>query len=117
MTMSLINQLNELYKRIGDGKLKLTTTQLALYMALLHINNRLFWKEQFGVTMPELKKIMGISKTETIITARKELMKKGLITFEQSCGREATKYRIKKLYKEPSENSGNNIIKFRLENS
>lgn len=116
MTMSLINQLNELYKRIGDGKLKLTTMQLALYMALLHINNRLFWKEQFGVTMPELKKLIGVSKTETISKARKELMKKGLITFEQSCGgREATKYRIKKLYKEPSENSGNNIIKFRLE--
>lgn len=70
----------------------LSTGQVALYMALLHVCNRSNWAEWFQAQNQVLSILTGLSRSG-ILKARNELKQRGLIDFRER-GTKATLYRI-----------------------
>ena len=70
----------------------LSTGQVALYMALLHVCNRSSWTEWFQAPNQVLSVLTGLSRSG-IQKARNELKQRGLIDFRER-GTRATLYRI-----------------------
>lgn len=70
----------------------LSTGQVSLYMALLHINNRSNWIEWFTAPNQVLSVLTGLSRSG-ILKARNELKQRGLIDFRER-GTKATVYKI-----------------------
>lgn len=94
--MNIVKQLNAFNRmQIQDP---LTTGQLALWYALLDVNNACGWKEWFDVAMLRLELFTGMSR-QGIDKARKVLKEKGFIDY-QANEREATSYRLICLYEE-----------------
>ena len=83
--------------------------ELALYLALLHMNNRLDWKERFNVTNKTLILLSGLPKT-TMQNARNKLVQKGYINYYKGMSNnKAPEYEIIQLYgQNPGQNSGQN---------
>lgn len=74
----------------------LSTGQIALFHALLHINNKTMWSEWFSVANASVEILTGLSR-QGVQKARNALKEKGIIEFEFQ-GTKATKYKLKKLY-------------------
>lgn len=70
----------------------LSTGQVSLYMALLHINNRSNWIEWFTAPNQVLSVLTGLSRSG-ILKARNELKQRGLIDFRER-GTKTTVYKI-----------------------
>ncbi len=70
----------------------LSTGQVSLYFALLHVCNRSYWTEWFSVPNQMLSVLTGLSRTG-IQKARNELKQRGFIDFEER-GNKATAYKI-----------------------
>lgn len=70
----------------------LSTGQVSLYMALLHINNRSNWIEWFTAPNQVLSVLTGLSRSG-ILKARNELKQRGLIDFRER-GTKATVYKL-----------------------
>ncbi len=70
----------------------LSTGQVSLYMALLHVCNRSNWTEWFQVPNQVLSVLTGLSRSG-ILKARNELKQKGMIEFRER-GTKATVYKI-----------------------
>jgi len=70
----------------------LSTGQVSLYFALLHICNRSNWTEWFQAPNQVLSVLTGLSRTG-ILRARNELKQKGMIDFRER-GTKATVYKI-----------------------
>ena len=70
----------------------LSTGQVSLYMALLHVCNRSNWTEWFQAPNQVLSVLTGLSRSG-ILKARNELKQRGLLEFRER-GTKATLYRI-----------------------
>lgn len=70
----------------------LSTGQVSLYFALLHVCNRSNWTEWFQAPNQVLSVLTGLSRSG-ILKARNELKQRGLIDFRER-GTKATFYRI-----------------------
>ena len=70
----------------------LSTGQVSLYMALLHVCNRSNWTEWFQVPNQVLSVLTGLSRSG-ILKARNELKQRGVIDFKER-GTKATLYKI-----------------------
>lgn len=71
---------------------RLSTGQIALWYALMHINNQCGWKEWFTVPNQKLVLLTGLTR-QGIIKARAVLVKKGILSIKTN-GRSATSYHL-----------------------
>lgn len=71
---------------------RLSTGQIALWYALMSVNNRCAWKPSFTVANLTLELMTGLTR-RSIYNAREKLKELGLITFESN-GMQATRYTI-----------------------
>ena len=79
--MNYIEQLNEY-------NLKLITHPISpnarsIYISLLDLNNKLGWKEEFGIANSRLMEISGIESRATFHRARKELIDNEYILYKK----------------------------------
>ena len=88
--MNYIAEINGFWDSIGTNPL--STGQVSLYFALLHINNRSNWTEWFTVSNQVLSILTGLSKSG-ILKARNELKQRGIIDFKER-GTKATAYKM-----------------------
>ncbi len=70
----------------------LSTGQVSLYFALLHVCNRSNWTEWFSAPNQVLSVLTGLSRSG-ILKARNELKQRGLIDFRER-GTKATSYKL-----------------------
>ena len=70
----------------------LSTGQVSLYLALLHVCNRSYWTEWFSAPNQVLSVLTGLSRSG-IQKARNELKQRGLLDFKER-GTRATLYKI-----------------------
>lgn len=70
----------------------LSSGQIALWHALMHINNKCNWIEWFSVANQTLESLSGLSR-QGVTKARNVLKQEGLIEFKSN-GTKATSYRI-----------------------
>ena len=82
----------------------LSTGQVSLYLALLHVCNRSYWTEWFQEPNQVLSVLTGLSKTG-IQKARNELKQRNLIDFKER-GTKATMYTILDSSSNSSRDSG-----------
>lgn len=88
--MSYIDLINSFWDSAATNPL--STGQVSLYFALLHICNRSNWIEWFAVPNQVLSVLTGLSRSG-ILKARNELKQRGLIEFKER-GTKATVYRL-----------------------
>ncbi len=98
----------------------LSTGQVSLYMALLHVCNRSNWTEWFQVPNQVLSVLTGLSRSG-ILKARNELKQRGVIDFKER-GTKATLYKIIAKSKQVStqdsvQNSTQNSVRNSVQNS
>lgn len=84
----------------------LSTGQVSLYMALLHINNRSNWIEWFTAPNQVLSVLTGLSRSG-ILKARNELKQRGLIDFRER-GTKATVYKLTTMSNSTQDSNQNN---------
>lgn len=80
---------------------ELSSGQIALYYALLQINNKCSWIEWFTAANQTLETLSGLSRSG-INKNRNVLKQLGLVDFESNGNRKATSYKICVLYNEDS---------------
>lgn len=97
--MNYINELNAFY----DWTLinNPSTGQIALWYALMQINNKCCWKEWFSVSNSILENSTGLSRSG-ILKARNSLKQAGLIDFN-SKGTKSTSYKLFSISKSKQE--------------
>ena len=88
--MNYIREINAFYDLVQVKRL--STGQIALWHALMHINNKCSWAEWFTVPNLTLQLISGLSR-KGIYNARNTLKQYGLIDFKSN-GTKATSYKI-----------------------
>lgn len=76
---------------------ELSSGQIALYYALLQINNKCSWVEWFTAANSTLETLSGLSRSG-ISRNRNVLKQLGLVDFESNGNRKATSYKICVLY-------------------
>ncbi|MGO4890678.1 DnaD domain protein [Anaerobacillus sp. MEB173] len=89
--MNYLKELNAFYDRLETNPL--STSAVALWHALMHINNKTGWRDQFAVAITALSTKTGLSD-RTISKARKELKEKGYITFSSQSGNQPAIYQL-----------------------
>lgn len=80
----------------------LSTGQIALWYALMYINNKAAWQEWFTAANLTLEAYTGLSRSG-INKARNILKQEGLIDFQSNGNRRATSFKICVLYSQESE--------------
>ena len=93
--MNYIYQLNAFHELLGVRPL--STGQIALWFALMDVNNKCAWIEWFTVSNNVLEVKTGGLCRKGIYHARNALKQAGLIDFKSN-GTKATSYKITKLY-------------------
>ena len=78
--MNYISAINSFWDTAALNPL--STGQVSLYFALLHVNNRSNWTEWFTVPNQVLSVLTGLSRSG-ILKARNELRQRGLIEFRE----------------------------------
>ncbi|MFD1850949.1 DnaD domain-containing protein [Oceanobacillus bengalensis] len=92
--MNYIKEMNAFYDRIEQNPL--SSSAVALWYALMHMNNKTRWKETFTVSATVLRLKSGL-KESSFKRARTELKEKGYIDFESRSHNQAPIYRIMRL--------------------
>ena len=92
----MIRQIRGFYDRQLSNPL--SSGQIALWHALLHINNTCSWIEWFTAANLTLEALCGLSR-QGISKARNVLKQEGLIDFKSN-GTKATSYKLNILYQE-----------------
>ena len=88
--MNYIAQINAFWDSATTNPL--STGQVSLYFALLHVCNRSNWTEWFQAPNQVLSVLTGLSRSG-ILKARNELKQRGLIDFQEKATK-ATKYKV-----------------------
>ena len=88
--MSYISMINSFWDSATTNPL--STGQVSLYFALLHVCNRSSWTEWFQAPNQVLSVLTGLSRSG-ILKARNELKQRGLIDFRER-GTKATLYKV-----------------------
>ena len=106
--MNYIKQLNSLFDIQALNPI--STNELALYICLLHINNKLNWKERFNVPNDTLTLLSGLPRT-TMHRVRNKLVQMGLIEYYKgTTNKQAPEYKLFPLYDTSSgTNTGTNF--------
>ncbi|WP_100523451.1 helix-turn-helix domain-containing protein [Mycobacteroides abscessus] len=89
--MNYLKEINAFYDRLETNPL--STSAIALWYALMHINNKAGWVEWFAVAASVLSVKSGLSD-RTITNARNELKVKGYIDFKSRKGNQAPIYTL-----------------------
>ena len=63
--MNYIEQINNFWK-VHQDKTDLPPSGIAIYFALLHLNEKNGWSKEFEVKPSELKSMVGINSTKTL---------------------------------------------------
>lgn len=92
--INYISQLNTFFKIAAS--IGLTATERALYQALLHKNNALYWSESFTTPASEILGLSGLSQS-SMQRARKKLIQVGLITYKNRGSNRAPRYTVPEL--------------------
>ena len=88
--MNYIAQINAFWDSATTNPL--STGQVSLYFALLHVCNKSNWTEWFQAPNQVLSVLTGLSRSG-ILKARNELKQRGLIDFQEKATK-ATKYKV-----------------------
>lgn len=88
--MNYIAQINAFWDSATTNPL--STGQVSLYFALLHVCNRSNWTEWFAAPNQVLSVLTGLSRSG-ILKARNELKQRGLIDFQEKATK-VTKYKV-----------------------
>ena len=89
--MNYIKELNAFYDWLETNSL--STSAIALWHALMHINNKAGWAEEFGVAASVLCIKTGLAD-RTIRSARNELKQKGRIEWNTRRGNQSAIYKM-----------------------
>lgn len=89
--MNYIRLINAFYDRLELNQL--STSAIALWHALVHINNKAGWLEEFTVAVSVLCVKTGLSE-RTVTNARNELKTKGYIFFKSRKGNKSAIYSL-----------------------
>lgn len=92
--MNYIAEMNAFYDFIAINGL--STGQIALWHALMGVNNKCAWKEWFTVSNSVLQLQSGLSR-DGVYKIRRILKELGLIDFKESKNSKASKYRMNSL--------------------
>ncbi|WP_085524465.1 DnaD domain protein [Tuberibacillus sp. Marseille-P3662] len=103
--MNYLRELNAFYNRMET--MELSTSAIALWHALMHINNNAGWREQFTVSLSVLSGKSGLSQ-RMVSKARSELNEKGFIDFQPRRGSQSGQYQIRRLSEPNFEHDSNN---------
>lgn len=109
--MNYIIQLNAFYDRLEINPLN--SSEIALWNALMSINNKTAWSDKFTVAASVLCNKAGMkntSKSSNFFKARNGLTQAGLITWKSRKGNQAAEYTITKLYSDLSTYSVDNSV-------
>lgn len=96
--MNYIKQLNAFYDQLELNPLN--SSEIALWHALMRINNKTAWSTTFTVASSTLCKYAGMkdtSKSSTFCNARNGLQQKGYIKWKSRKGNQAALYQLKDL--------------------
>lgn len=96
MRINYIRQVQAFNDRLLSNPL--SSGQIALWHALMHINNKCTWIEWFTAANLSLEALCGLSR-QGIAKSRNVLKQEGLIDFKSN-GTKATSYTIKIIYRE-----------------
>lgn len=91
--MDYITEIKAFYNLLSVKSL--STGQIALWHALMHINNIMAWQEWFSVGNSRIEFYSGLSRSG-VLKARNELKQQGLIDFQLN-GKRATSYKLNSL--------------------
>ena len=89
--MNYIKLLNSFYDRLETNSL--STSAIALWHAIVHVNNKAGWPEEFTVAVSVLCVKTGLSE-RTINNARNDLKMGGLIDFRSRKGNKSAVYKV-----------------------
>jgi len=89
--MNYIKELNAFYDWLETNSL--STSAIALWHALMNVNNKAGWAEEFGVATSVLCIKTGLSD-RTVRNARNELKQKGRINWRSRKGNKSAMYKI-----------------------
>jgi hypothetical protein len=92
--MNYLLEMKAFYDRLEVKPL--SSSAIALWYALMHINNKTGWTEEFSVPVTVLSLKSGLSE-RSISNARNELKTKGYIDFKSRSGNRSTVYKINRL--------------------
>ncbi|WP_117149323.1 DnaD domain-containing protein [Paraliobacillus zengyii] len=92
--MNYIKEMNAFYNQIEINPL--SSSAVALWHTLMHINNKTGWKQTFTVAAGVLRIKAGL-KDSAFKRARIELQEKGYITFQSMGGNQAARYKLHSL--------------------
>jgi len=98
--MNYIREINAFYDWLETNEL--STSAISLWYALMHINNKTGWKNEFTVALSVLSIKSGLSP-RAVTNARKELTEKGRIKWESRNGNQAAQYTVNSLVGELQE--------------
>ena len=98
--MNYIREINAFYDWLETNKLSVSA--ISLWYALMHINNKTGWKNEFTVALSVLSIKSGLSP-RAVTNARKELSKKGRIKWESRNGNQSAQYTVNSLVGELQE--------------
>lgn len=89
--MNYVREINAFYDRIETNGLSLSA--IALWHALMHINNKAAWTDEFAVSVSVLCVKSSLSP-RGVAAARNELAMKGYITWRSRKGNQSAYYRM-----------------------
>ncbi|KMY49208.1 DnaD domain-containing protein [Peribacillus loiseleuriae] len=89
--MNYIKLINAFYDRLETNSL--STSAIALWHALVHVNNKAGWQREFSVAVSVLCIKAGLSE-RTVNNARNDLKIKGFIDFRSRKGNQAAIYSL-----------------------
>lgn len=92
--MNYIREINAFYDWLETNRL--STGAMSLWYALMHINNKTGWKNEFTVPISVLSFKTGLSP-RAVTNARKELTEAGRIAWTSKDGNQAAQYSINSL--------------------
>ncbi|MBD8013859.1 DnaD domain protein [Planococcus wigleyi] len=89
--MNYIKLLNSFYDRLETNPL--STSAIALWHALVHVNNKAGWCKEFSVAISVLRVKSGLSE-KSVTNARNELKQKGYLDFRSRKGNQSALYQL-----------------------
>lgn len=89
--MNYITEINRFYEWLETNEI--SDSAIVLWHALMHVNNRSGWLEEFPVKMITLQSKTGLSKS-SVIRARKVLVDNGRIIYIEMSGQRSPIYTI-----------------------
>lgn len=105
--MNYLKEINAFYDQLELNPL--SSSAIALWHTLMHINNKAAWKEQFTVAVSVLCMKSGL-REGTFKKARNELKQKGYIEFYSRRGNQSAIYKIVPLSSNNDRNSIGNSV-------